>query len=893
MLTDDELLALFDKLNTPERGRQLIRWIRENSPVRAVDGSAGNNTVRYTSHKMGFVLECEASHTEYAAAITWDFDDETLEFYSQPAHLKLTNQLPSGRRSTFHYTPDFFRITRTGFQFIECKMEEDLLKLAKEKPYVYAVDEHGRWRRASAEQAALPLGAEFKVRSSAENQWALIENINFLRDYIVWKRKDDVAQQQALREFVAKGPWFTIESVLDGLPGIADTLYAEIATGRLAFDLVADRLTNRDRALIFRDSQSASAYKAFARSKTSPPQNSVVLELTPGTRFDWDGRPWEVVNVGDTAVACRSLAAADATSSEFIELAPAIINELSQQGKIIPHPASRTTHHPERIARIQRASERQLRVAVERYNALFHPDKKSTVINRCKRARSYWLASYRKAEALYGYGFIGLVPNPDHTQGNKERKLLTPVLEILETAFNSDWTPPKQKTNSAIWGKVIKLCEEKGLDAPSRKTFAREIARLKTSQALVDRLGNRMAYGQVPIPTFWSLEYTTPVHGTHPFHIAHLDHTKLTIRLVARDTRREVGTIWLSMLLCAYSRKVLAYYLSFDEPSYRSCMMVIRDCVRWNGRVPQVIVVDKGPEFNSIYFEQLLAELRCDKLSRPAARPRGGAPIESFFNVTQEAFLFNLMGNTQAERHLRKVSKAVSPSKLAMWTYERFSLRLEQYFNEVYHAHHHSTLGCSPMQQFNMGLETTGPRKHVYIPYTEAFLMLTRPSTRKGTARITTSGVKVNYCYYSCPALRVIGNIGLDVAVRYDPFNMGIAFVYLNKTWHECRSEYFHSFKNRSEKEIQFAGDRLREKYRFAGRQEKVNALRLAEFLVSAEAEEMLEMQRLHQLESESARKASSRVVDSAVPADIYEDTFDLKRAVDVVPYEPRKLEEF
>jgi len=55
----------------------------------------------------------------------------------------------------------------------------------------------------------------------------------------------------------------------------------------------------------------------------------------------------------------------------------------------------------------------------------------------------------------------------------------------------------------------------------------------------------------------------------------------------------------------AFTRRLLVVYVTFDPPSYRSAMMVLRECVWRNARLPQAIVVDGGPDFRSIYFETL------------------------------------------------------------------------------------------------------------------------------------------------------------------------------------------------------------------------------------------------------------------------------------------------
>jgi putative transposase len=86
------------------------------------------------------------------------------------------------------------------------------------------------------------------------------------------------------------------------------------------------------------------------------------------------------------------------------------------------------------------------------------------------------------------------------------------------------------------------------------------------------------------------LELTTQRHGDRPFEIAHIDHTELDVELVFSRTGRNLGRPWLTLLVDAFSRRILAVYSTFDPPSYRSCMMALRICVLRHGRLPQTIV---------------------------------------------------------------------------------------------------------------------------------------------------------------------------------------------------------------------------------------------------------------------------------------------------------------
>ncbi|HAA28008.1 MAG TPA: integrase, partial [Cyanobacteria bacterium UBA8553] len=90
-------------------------------------------------------------------------------------------------------------------------------------------------------------------------------------------------------------------------------------------------------------------------------------------------------------------------------------------------------------------------------------------------------------------------------------------------------------------------------------------------------------------------------------------------------TGRNLGRPWATFLVDAYSRRLLAVYLTFDSPSYRSCLMALRICVQRHGRLPQIAVVDNGAEFHSVYFETLLAAFECPKKQRPPSKARFGS----------------------------------------------------------------------------------------------------------------------------------------------------------------------------------------------------------------------------------------------------------------------------
>jgi hypothetical protein len=57
----------------------------------------------------------------------------------------------------------------------------------------------------------------------------------------------------------------------------------------------------------------------------------------------------------------------------------------------------------------------------------------------------------------------------------------------------------------------------------------------------------------------------TEVHGDRPWDVVHIDHTLADLELVDEQTGINLGRPWLSIAFDAYSRRVLSFYLTFDN----------------------------------------------------------------------------------------------------------------------------------------------------------------------------------------------------------------------------------------------------------------------------------------------------------------------------------------
>jgi hypothetical protein len=86
--------------------------------------------------------------------------------------------------------------------------------------------------------------------------------------------------------------------------------------------------------------------------------------------------------------------------------------------------------------------------------------------------------------------------------------------------------------------------------------------------------------------------------------------------------------------------------------------------------------------------------------------------------------------------------------------------------------------------------------------------------------------------------------------VRYDPFDLGTSYAYVQGRWVQCHSEHYLQLRGHSERELQIASAELRKRYQNHAGESAITAKRLATLLAEAQAHEEILIQRLHDLEA-------------------------------------------
>lgn len=841
----------------------VIEEIRTNPPSRRVMGRAGNASGSYPSRKMGKTIQFESHTVELRAIYQMEHDPEVLEFYDQPPPFKIQYQSQSGRKIGHYHTPDFFVLRTDSAGWEEWKTESELLRLEQKYPSRYYRTVDGRWRCPPGETHAEALGLFYRVRCANELHPVFIQNLMFLEDYCVGTAAVSAPIQEQVRELVKASAGISIGMLLNELPSVrANDVYILLAQGQIYADMYAALLREHWLPQLYIDESTYQAHQNLRAELSRQAGIIAPATLVPNTKLLWDGRIWTLVNCGLTTTTLLPEVGAplQLPSNFFLSLVAA--------GTIDMAASEATTTTAAQVRELlESAAVAHLKEANRRFHLVQAYQQRCQEVYQdiAPRTLRRWVKQFQAAKVNYGCGYVGLLPKIAR-RGNRTPKAPAAAKELLDAFIQEHFATPRQAPAASVYRAYQQASAAKNIPALSRSSFYEHLKQSCSLQVREKRLGAKAAYQQQP--WVWELAHSTPRHGDRPLAIVHIDHTQLDIELRCSTTGRNLGRPWLTMLIDAYSRRILALHLTFDAPSYRSCMMGLRQLVRHCGRFPQAVVVDGGKEFHSVYFDTLLARYHCLKKTRPGAKPRFGSVIERLFGTTNQEFIYNLLGNTQASKQPRTLTKAVDPKRQAVWTLADLYAYLTEWASVVYDQSEHPALGQTPHAAYTTGLLAAGEREHRCIPYDEEFLMMTRPSTIKGHAVIQPGqGIKVNYIYYWSDAFRNPQVERAQVPVRYDPFDMGVAYAYVQGRWVKCISQYYSIFAGRSEKELLLAAQEIKQQGKLTRSQTSISAKRLADFLSRAQEHEALLVQRWRDLEAQRVMETTAALPSSASKA--------------------------
>lgn len=771
MLDREQITEIFERLCTPRAGRELISKARTLAPIREVKSRGGNVITFMASRKMGREIRTESRHIEFAAAVDHEFDSQVIEYYAQPCALKLELvNSATGEIHNIHHFPDFLVIRDDGFTLEEWKSEAKLARLSEKYPYRYVKVTDGQWTSPQIERQLAELGIRYCIYSDKAIPRRRVENLLHLADYF-HPAAEPCAEEDLQRLTVAlaeHGSRYLSELMSDPFGFSADFLFKAVADHLVVADLDQETLTNPRRCRLYRDATLREFMAGEIYIGTVPGQERFTFDIAEGARFEFEAQELTMSLIGDKEIICTRRDGAPVT------LTRDWLVDALERGRIVPlHSDCSATFD------LTCYTQAQLQSGMQRQAILDSDGQLGKVSDRTLRR---WMARQNVALANGGHKVLAIVPRT-HAKGNRSVRLTEQQDEILRYIIATHWRTNKAINFKTCHRMLSDACNAAGIRAPSYPTLIARVKANETDNDLRIRHGKRMAYQMGEFVDV--LYFDTPVHGSRPFQYVHIDHTQLDIELISSRTGKCLGRPWLSIAIDAWSRRIVAFYLTFDPPSYHSVMMVMRDMVRRFQRLPEFIVVDNGRDFMSAAFETFLQVMGVHLRFRPAGQPRHGAVMERIFGRAHSEYVHNLAGNTKATKNVRMVTGKHLPANFAEWTLESMYYGFEYWATEYYDQERHPTLDCSPREAFLRGIKESGSRPQRRILYNRDFLIATCPPVdREGLRQVNRQrGVKVNGMLYWNPEFRDPRFDGQRLPVRYDPWDASSVYMRYKDRW--------------------------------------------------------------------------------------------------------------
>lgn len=394
----------------------------------------------------------------------------------------------------------------------------------------------------------------------------------------------------------------------------------------------------------------------------------------------------------------------------------------------------------------------------------------------------------------------GLTPfqsliNKDRNISGRDAKLPKEVADFLE------YFATEVRLNMAAESLLqiyFEYCSQAKLTHPefaavSKGTFYTRMAKITPELIGYAKGGKRMAMA-LAAPTDPKKRH---IVSTLPWMKASVDHYNVDICLVVFEDNDNIYTArpWLSTMVDVATSEILAFAISFQDPSRRSCAKLIRECVRRHGKLPREILTDHGSDFTSVYFRSLLANYRVTHSLRPAANPRSGSEVERFFGAFRSEWLCARPGFIVNLKTLRQIDGKKAPEKSAVMTVEDLYAELTQYLGWRSSKPRGASVKSSSVQYQEM-MEKF-PFVAMSVKYDDVFMLAT--SVESNDYKIDFQrGIHIKDLHYTCPELIQLQGVRSTVEVRIDPEIPYIIYVKINDKWHSAYQRNFERYVNQT-----------------------------------------------------------------------------------------------
>jgi putative transposase len=372
----------------------------------------------------------------------------------------------------------------------------------------------------------------------------------------------------------------------------------------------------------------------------------------------------------------------------------------------------------------------------------------------------------------------------------KERA--TKVAELLDGAIDEVYLTDQRFTVQAVYDALIVKVDDANrfrdvddkLPLPDKSSVYDAVNKLDGYDVVEARYGKRIAdqkyhaIGQGPRPT-------------RPLERVEGDHTRPDLFVIDPVDWLPMGRPSLTWLICCYTKMILGFYVSFNQPSYLTIMEALKHSIRsktyvkgrypnirnsWNPYgIPEVLVVDNAREFHGRNLEdaclQLGIVLQFSQRGKPWFRPS----VERSYRTVATQLHHQVPGTTFSSI----VDRAdYEPGKTAIITPDVLDEITHKWIADIYQVSGHRGIRDVPALRWEKGIAQWPPA----LPVNSEFLDVTLGYTEERI--VSARGIELDNLFYNDEDLALVRRTRdsrKKVIIKRNPSDLSLIHVYDDK----------------------------------------------------------------------------------------------------------------
>lgn len=774
--------------------------------------STRGHPVVMQSRKMGIPVAARSMHLEAARLTELEDDPAVVAYFTENGAVPVVNPESSGGGKNRRHHPDIVVIYRSHVVLEVCKYTGDIKKEMRDpaKRWQWGRDENGKYLvpPLAVAIASQRVDVAVKVVTEEDVNRRLVDNLEYLQSYLaVEPSAEDRQLGKIVLEAVKARESLTVSTLIVACSGDVDAVLRAIARQNVYVDLRRHTVRDAAHTPVY-SSKLVADLHAAVEANTKVPSHVIApttcLPLRVGTPLTIRGVAATVVFVARDMVRIRIVdgeAAGDETEirRDEAEMSRAPTGDGEMLKALRAEVSDVLLRAGRRALAIGRGRAKYLIALAEQTGEplgfdLFVEDGEECIVpvDPSGRTVARWRADARKMAQEQGCALAGLVPG-FYKRGHRGDHFSPDLEKFVHSCFDTlldKKSVPQAQTEQLRHEWIVAEMEREQIKGPTADfrisyPLYRKL-RKRYGHRKIARAAEGLAAANALLPPAERLAYTTPKHGAYFMQRCHMDHSPLAVGQVcgmgiANDDGSPLflDTCWLSVLVCAYTRTVLAFTVSFAAPSWKTVGTLLRICVQRHGRLPESLVLDNAPEFRCHAMAQFCQWSKMKRTYRVLEKPIGGSVVERLFGVVEGQIAANLPGSTRLRNRNFFHSQRMPPSEHARLSAEASTLMLQEHFYDAYDSKVHPALGSSPAQMRAASLATDGKRPEAKVRDVATLRVLTmmRPRNLAGVAKVQKNyGVQINGYRYWHDLFEAAENEGLSVPVRVDPDERWLAY---------------------------------------------------------------------------------------------------------------------